>query len=148
MKLAGMFQDITRSLVKHPVTEQTPSIAPLRLRGKLEFTAEGCTGCALCAKDCPANAIELIRLDERGKRFVIRYSIDRCTFCGQCVSSCRNECLKMSGGEWSLAEPTRDDYTVYFGDEDNVREYLAEHRPDGDPAAGAGGEDRGGGDRS
>jgi formate hydrogenlyase subunit 6/NADH:ubiquinone oxidoreductase subunit I len=136
------------SLVRRPVTEQIPVAPPARLRGALEWTAEGCTGCALCAKDCPADAIELIRLDERGKRFIIRYSVDRCTFCGQCVENCRPACLRMSGGEWSLAAPTRDGYTVYFGNEADVRQYLAEHAANGASAPGTSSESGGAGDRS
>lgn len=134
MNLAAMLEDVFHSLVRKPVTERTPGAPPPRLRGRLSWSAEGCTGCALCAKDCPAQALELIRLDERGKRFVIRYSVDRCTFCGQCVENCRPGCLTMSGEAWALAAPTRDGFTLYFGDDANVRELLAVHAANGDAA--------------
>ncbi|MBT7311498.1 4Fe-4S binding protein, partial [bacterium] len=43
---------------------------------------ENCTGCTLCAKDCPVNAIE-------GKAKEIHF-IDQelCVKCGKCITSC------------------------------------------------------------
>ena len=126
MNLATMLQDALRSLIHKPITERTPSAAPPRLRGKLHWSPEGCTGCALCVKDCPADALELIRLDDKNKRFVIRYAVDRCTFCGQCVENCRFNCLTMSDEAWSLAAPTREGFTTYYGDAADVQRVLAE----------------------
>ncbi len=146
MKLATMLEDVLGSLVHKPVTETAPSPAPERLRGKLHWTPDGCTGCALCVKDCPANALELIRLDEKGKQFVMRYSVDRCTFCGQCVENCRFDCLTMAGQDWSLAAPTRDGFTIYYGDAEDVQRVLAERNSDGAASPEAAAENRAGGD--
>ncbi|MFZ1396248.1 MAG: 4Fe-4S binding protein [Candidatus Promineifilaceae bacterium] len=66
MKMGTMLQDIVTSLFRRPVTEQYPfekRPAPLRTRGMLHWNPEKCTGCCLCNKDCPANAIELITID-------------------------------------------------------------------------------------
>ena len=123
MKIATMLNDTLRSLVRHPVTEQIPSAPPCQLRGRLQWTAQGCTGCALCAKDCPADALELIRLED--KHFVIRYNVDRCTFCGQCVENCRFDCLTMAGEDWSLAAATRAGFTTYFGEDADVERVVA-----------------------
>ena len=147
MKFAAMLEDVVHSLWRKPNTERVPSPAPPRLRGKLHWSPEGCTGCALCAKDCPAQALELIRLDTKGKRFLLRYAEDRCTFCGQCVENCRFGCLKMVGEEWSLAAPTREGFTIFYGDEADVRNYLAEASEEGDQEHGAQAENRGRGDR-
>jgi len=143
MKLATMLEDALRSLVLKPITEQTPKTTPERLRGQLHWTPEGCTGCALCVKDCPANALELIRLDDKAKRFVMRYSVDRCTFCGQCVENCRFNCLTMSNEEWSLAAPTRDNFTTFYGDIADVQQVVAEQHPKGSESLQAAAEDRG-----
>lgn len=147
MKIGAMLQDVLRSLVREPVTERRGVAAPARLRGKLRWTPDGCTGCALCVKDCPADALELIRLDDKARRFVMRYEVDACTFCGQCVENCRFDCLSMTDGDWSLGAPTRANFTVYYGDDADVRRVLAERTPGGTTSAGAGAEDRRDGDR-
>ncbi len=123
-----MFRDMIKSLFCPPVTqrypaEQTP--APERLRGKLHWTPEGCTGCALCVKDCPANAIELITIDKATKRFAMKYHVDRCTFCGQCVYSCRFDCLHLVDEEWELAAVNRSGFTVYYGNPEDIEAAVA-----------------------
>ncbi len=128
MKFGTMLKDVSSSLIKKPVTERYPferREAPDRLRGRLYWNPENCIGCDLCAKDCPAMAIELIVLDKKAKRFVLCYHLDRCTFCAQCVESCRHGCLEMAAGEWELASLSKDAFTIYYGEESDVREALA-----------------------
>ncbi len=60
MRLGTMLTDTMRSLFKRPITRRYPFVrldAPEHLRGKLTFENKGCTGCGLCVKDCPANAL-------------------------------------------------------------------------------------------
>ncbi len=128
MKIGTMLGDIARSLVHRPVTERYPYVkqpAPGRLRGALWFKPETCTGCGICVKDCPANAIELTTLDKKAKRFVLHYHIDRCTFCAQCVKSCNNKSLGMYSDQWELAGVDKEAFAVHFGKEEDVRSYLA-----------------------
>jgi formate hydrogenlyase subunit 6/NADH:ubiquinone oxidoreductase subunit I len=123
-----MLKDVLRSFAQRPVTEKYPfekTPAPDRLRGKLVWNPEKCSGCCLCSKDCPSNAIELITLDKKAKRFVMRYHADRCTFCAQCVQNCRFECLSMSDTDWELAALTKQPFDVYYGKEDDVKAVLA-----------------------
>lgn len=123
MKIGAMLSDVFRSLFRRPVTRQYPferKEAPGRLRGKLHWDAEKCTGCLLCVKDCPASAIEVIMVDKANKRFVMRYRLDRCTFCAQCVVSCRPGALEMSNQEWELAETSKAPFTIFYGDEADV----------------------------
>jgi formate hydrogenlyase subunit 6/NADH:ubiquinone oxidoreductase subunit I len=127
MKLGAMFGDMFRSLFKRPVTEMYPfqkTAAPARLRGELHYSPEKCTGCQLCVKDCPSNAIELITVDKATKRFVMRYHIDRCTFCAQCVQNCRFSCLGMSNEQWELAALKKEAFTVTYGREEDVEKLL------------------------
>ncbi len=122
-----MLGDVLRSLFKRPATELYPferHAAPERLRGKLTWNPEKCTGCALCNKDCPSNAIELITLDKKAKRFVLRYHMDRCTYCAQCVQNCRFECMGMSNEQWELAALSKEPFTVYYGKDEDVRAVL------------------------
>ena len=99
MKIVTMLQDVWRSLWQRPITEQYPlekRPSPERLRGQLHFSPEKCTGCCLCIKECPADALELITLDKKANRFVLRYHLERCAYCAQCVQNCRFGCLEMS----------------------------------------------------
>jgi len=127
MRIGSMIGDVIRSLFRRPATEMYPferSPAPEHFRGKLHYDPEKCSGCQLCVKDCPANAIELLVVDKVNKRFVMRYHLDRCTFCDQCVVSCRFKCLSLSNEEWELAALTHKPFTVYYGKEEDVHEFL------------------------
>jgi NAD(P)H-quinone oxidoreductase subunit I len=122
-----MFGDVVKSFFKKPVTEKypfKPSPAPENFRGKLMWNPEKCTGCQLCMKDCPSNAIQILTVDKVNKKFVMRYDMDRCTFCSQCVLNCRFGCLEMSEDQWELASTKREPFEVYYGKEEDVKTLL------------------------
>jgi formate hydrogenlyase subunit 6/NADH:ubiquinone oxidoreductase subunit I len=124
MKMTTMLGDVMQSLFKPPATRQYPcerQEPPERLRGCLHWDSTNCIGCGLCAKDCPANAIEVIVLDKKAKRFVVRYHLDRCLFCGQCVESCPRNCLELSQDDWELAALSKEPFTLYYGDDADVK---------------------------
>jgi formate hydrogenlyase subunit 6/NADH:ubiquinone oxidoreductase subunit I len=126
--IGAMFGQIMQSLVTNPVTEKYPFVRypePERLRGKLFWDPQKCTGCQLCVKDCPSDALELITIDKVNKRFVLKYHIDRCTFCAQCVENCRFNCIGLSNEEWELASLTQEPFVVYYGREEDVQILLA-----------------------
>lgn len=127
MKFGAMLSDVLQSLVKAPVTERYPfqkKAAPERLRGKLLWQRESCTACGLCAKDCPAGALEVIAIDKKAKKIVMHYDVDHCIFCGQCVFSCRQGCMALPSTDWELAALTREGYAQDYGQEDDVRAVL------------------------
>jgi len=128
MKIGTMFSDVLRSLWQKPVTQKYPFErieAPERLRGKLVWDPENCTGCGLCNKDCPADAIEIITIDKKAKRFVMQYHMDRCTYCAQCIESCRFDCIKMSDDQWELAATSKVPFEVSYGREEDLAAALA-----------------------
>jgi len=134
-KYATMLPDIAGSLFKRPATEAYPFVrsqAPMRLRGLLKWTPGPCTGCGLCAMDCPADALRVTMLDRKAKKFFLTYNVDRCLFCGQCVVSCRLGALAMSSQEWELAALTREAFTIRFGKELDDQSGLA-GGPQGEP---------------
>lgn len=123
MRIGAMIGDISRSLFARPVTERYPferKPAPERLRGQLAWDGAKCTGCRVCLRDCPANAIELMVVDKKAKRFVLRFHIDRCTYCGQCVVNCNFDCLGMSHEQWELAALERAPFTVSYGTDEDI----------------------------
>lgn len=127
MRLGTMVKDVVGSLFRKPVTEKYPFVryqAPERLRGKLIWIPEKCTGCGLCAKDCPSNALEVVIIDRTKKEFVVRYHMDRCTFCAQCVQNCRFKCMQMSNEQWELAALNKEPFTIYYGDESDIDKLL------------------------
>jgi formate hydrogenlyase subunit 6/NADH:ubiquinone oxidoreductase subunit I len=127
MSIGAMLGNIIESLFKKPATEQYPferQATPERLRGNLFWDPAKCSGCQLCIRDCPSEALELIVLDKVNKRFVMRYHADRCTFCGQCVQTCRFKCLSMSNEQWELASRSREPFTVNYGKDEDVQFLL------------------------
>jgi formate hydrogenlyase subunit 6/NADH:ubiquinone oxidoreductase subunit I len=128
MKSAGILEDVIASFFKAPATQRYPfekTIPPERLRGKLSFDPSVCTGCSLCVKDCPADAIELTTLDRAAKRFVLKYHVDRCIYCGQCMTGCKFKCISMSNLDWELASLKKEGFTVYYGKDTDITEFLA-----------------------
>ena len=75
-----------------------PIKAPEGFRGKIQYDKEKCTGCKLCLKVCPSEAIEFKEADKK-----IRIYLARCTFCSQCNDICPVKCLTMSN-EFLLAD--------------------------------------------
>jgi NAD(P)H-quinone oxidoreductase subunit I/formate hydrogenlyase subunit 6 len=128
MKIGTMLKDVFESFFKKPVTQVYPLEkvdTPERFRGKLVYNPQACTGCCLCSKDCPSNAIELVTLDRAAKRFVLKYHLDRCVYCGQCVTNCKFKCMSMSSTDWELAAVKKQDFEVYYGNDADVDEFLA-----------------------
>ncbi len=122
-----MVSDVVRSFFSKPVTRRYPferKEAPEAFRGKLIWDLSKCTGCQLCIRECPANAIELIVIDKAAKRFVMCFHADRCTYCSQCAINCRFKCLELSHKEWELAALSKEPFTVYYGLASDIEPYL------------------------
>ena len=132
MRIAMMLSDVVRSAWRKPATRRYPYVirpAPPRLRGKLIWNPEKCTGCGLCTKDCPSEAITLVVNDKQTKTFVMRYDMDRCTFCAQCVQNCKFKCINLDSNQWELAALSRQPFEIYYGDPEDVENYLASAGP-------------------
>lgn len=128
MKIGSMFKDLLISFFKKPITELYPFERPQvaeRFRGKLYYDPAKCTGCNLCSKDCPSDALEIVILDRPAKKFVARYHMDRCTYCGQCIQSCKFKCMGMSNEDWELAALNKEAFEVLYGRDEDIETLLA-----------------------
>jgi len=62
-----------------------------------------CTGCTLCVKACPINAIKIIN-----KKAII--DLDKCNLCGACVPSCKLKAIFLEKAEKVCVVPDIKDY--------------------------------------
>lgn len=60
--------------------------------GKLTLDGSQCTGCGLCAVDCPTKALTVLP-GSGSYRLLLQQ--ESCVGCGQCVKVCPEECLKL-----------------------------------------------------
>ncbi|MCS7386178.1 MAG: ferredoxin [Candidatus Methanomethylicota archaeon] len=93
----AMIREIWRNFPKRPATLKYPfeRLEPSeRYRGKHHFDPKLCVGCGLCARDCPAKAIEMVTFSD-GKRRPVFY-LDRCIFCAVCERICPRNAIKLT----------------------------------------------------
>ena len=110
MKPAKILPLVLRQLFSQPATVSYPAGEKQfpDVRGKVYHDPELCIGCTACMRDCPAKAIEIIKVaTEPVKRFEATIYLDRCVFCGQCVNGCPKRALRHSP-EFELAVLNRD----------------------------------------
>jgi len=93
----AMLREIWRNFPRKPATLKYPfeRLEPAeRFRGKQHFDPNLCVGCGLCARDCPAKAIEMVTTPEGKKQPV--FHLYRCIFCGVCERICPRNAIKMT----------------------------------------------------
>jgi len=57
-----MLKEVLCSLFRKPVTVLYPHVKmemPVGFRGAIKFSPDKCSGCKLCMRDCPTNAITI-----------------------------------------------------------------------------------------
>lgn len=95
--LGALIPESIRQLFKKAATNLYPAETfptPKEFRGKLVADNSLCIGCNICVRDCPAEAIEIVKTGEKQFKFVVY--LDRCVYCGQCVEVCPKKVLSMS----------------------------------------------------
>jgi NAD-dependent dihydropyrimidine dehydrogenase PreA subunit len=73
-----------------------PKLARGRHVGPAEIVPDNCTGCSVCAEDCPFGAIEMVPRTDGGRYETIAViNPNLCTGCGLCVGSCATGGVEM-----------------------------------------------------
>jgi formate hydrogenlyase subunit 6/NADH:ubiquinone oxidoreductase subunit I len=97
IKLSPMLKEVFSQIFRKPATRKYPEVKPKvpdGFRGRQVFNIDLCIGCGLCARDCPAKAIEMV--DVKGKKKPL-FHLDLCIFCYQCAESCPRNAIETSG---------------------------------------------------
>jgi formate hydrogenlyase subunit 6/NADH:ubiquinone oxidoreductase subunit I len=61
----------------------------------LQIESETCVGCGLCQKACNVTALELLDVENGGKKKKMKVLFDNCLGCGACISSCPTNSLSL-----------------------------------------------------
>ncbi|MFP3896974.1 MAG: 4Fe-4S binding protein [Anaerolineales bacterium] len=108
LSLLHLLPQLCRTLRSEPITVRFPfgeMELPSYYRGQVVVDPDLCRGCGLCARDCPAAALELQR--EGRDKYRLVYYPARCAYCGQCEESCPADALTLIN-EYEKATPQQD----------------------------------------
>lgn len=87
--LSVLIQSMGERLGATPVGTISAGAAPF---GKLTLDSASCTGCGLCAADCPTGALKVIPGQDL---YGLVFHQERCVGCGLCIKVCPEACLKL-----------------------------------------------------
>jgi ferredoxin len=90
LSLAALIEDMGQRLGAIPAGTISGGAVPF---GKVKLRSTDCTGCGLCAGDCPTGALCLV--SSRPESYQITFSHPCCTGCGLCATVCPERCLEV-----------------------------------------------------
>lgn len=110
LQLYELIKGMESSLPQPSEGTVTGGVVPF---GRVKLDGAQCTGCGLCALNCPTDAITVIT-DSDSDGYSISFKYDLCVGCGVCVNTCPEGCVEL---EKVLALSELDDRsTVLFED--------------------------------
>ena len=113
-RLGSMLEAVMGSLFRKPATMRYPFekfVMPKDFRGQPKVHSEKCTGCRLCIRDCPSQAITITKEGER--KFEASIDLGRCVYCAQCAETCAKKAIDIST-DFELAQLDKGKLKVIF----------------------------------
>ncbi len=111
----SLLKEVLKWFIGRPVTIQYPyEETPIeeRFRGRHFADLNKCTGCSLCAIECPADAITMEKLPEgvsvpkNPRRIYPVISYGKCVYCYRCVTVCPFDAY-VTTNDYKLVGPAR-----------------------------------------
>ena len=112
--LGAMLESVLGSLFRKPATMRYPFEKfhmPADFRGQPKFHSEKCTGCRLCIRDCPSQAITITKIGE--KKFEASIDLGKCVYCAQCAETYPRKVIDIST-DFELTQLDRGKLKVVF----------------------------------
>ena len=113
--MSGLMKLLGLALSKGRVTlsyQAGKAATPEGLRGRPVLDPEKCIGCSLCARVCPAFAIELIG-GPGPKCEGLKVDLGKCLFCQQCEEVCPRGAIRLTQ-EYELAVLNKESGVIVF----------------------------------
>ena len=91
LRLPALIREMGKKLLRSPEGTISTGAVPF---GEVTLDAAQCTGCGLCAQNCPTGALTILPGDD-GIEYQLLFRHDSCVACGTCVNMCPEDCLEL-----------------------------------------------------